>query len=131
VERTQLITKRPVRLEIALKPGVWIDPQLYVKQIAGAGYAARKDEIRLTLRGRVEREENWLALVVDDVKPGPQRFTLELATSKDEKEAAAFKEAYSRLADLAGTTVEVDGWWRAATKKDGPVVLLVRSVKPG
>lgn len=87
------------------------------------------DDIRLTLRGKIERDGDRFVLVLNDVKPGPQRFKLGPATSKDAKETATFKEAFGKLAEMAGKTVEMEAWWREPAKKEESPILLVRAVK--
>jgi len=56
---------------------------------------------------------------MDDVKPGPQTFVLVQGTSKNEAEAKAMITAFGQLAALAGSNVELEGYWKpAGTKKD-------------
>ena len=110
---------------------MWVDPALFAKQIAAAGYQARKDDVRLTLRGTVKKEGKHLLLAVADVKPGPQVFVLQAAASNDAREKEVFGAAYGQLAKYAGQAVEVEGFWQAPVKKGERAALLVRGVKVG
>ena len=102
-----------------LKRGVWTDPPQFFKQVEAAGYGARKNEVAITLTGKLTREGEWLLLTVDDVRPGPQRFVIVKGTSRDSKQNHAFGHAYDEAGKHAGRSVEVDGWWRPpADKKD-------------
>lgn len=104
---------------MTLKPAAWVDPDKFIKQIADAGYAARKDDIRLTLTGKVTKEGDKLFLTVDDVKPGPQKFLLLQGMNKNEKQAKDRSDAYQAVSSKAGEIVELEGLWKPAdTKKD-------------
>lgn len=104
---------------MTLKPGAWIDPALFIKQIADAGYEARKDEVRLTLTGKLDKEGDRLLLTLDDVKPEPQKFVIVKGESKKEKETKDFADAYTQAEAFAGKTVQVEGLWKPAnTKQD-------------
>jgi hypothetical protein len=103
---------------VSIKPGVWIEPSRFFQQISDAGYAARKDDVRLTLTGTLVKEGDRLLLRVEDVKPGPQEFLLLPGKSKDEKEASAFAEAFQEASEKVGKTVELEGVWKPADKKD-------------
>jgi hypothetical protein len=96
-----------------LKPGAWIEVDKYVKQIADAGYQARRDDIRLTVTGMVTKEGDKLLLTVDDVKPEAQTLALSAASSKDRAEAERFASELRSAADKLGKRVEVVGWWKA------------------
>ena len=108
-----------MHLDVFLKRGVWIDPPLFFKQVEAAGYGARKNEVIMTLTGKLAREGDRLILTVDDVKPGPQKFVIVKGTSKDSKQNHSFGHAYDEAGKHAGRAVEVDGWWKPpADKKD-------------
>ena len=108
-----------MHLDITLKPGTWLDPNAFIKQIADAGYAARKDEIRLTLTGKLSQNGDRVLLLLEDVKPGPQTLLLVSGTSKDDKESKAMAEAWKQTTAKIGEVVEVEGYWKAGdTKKD-------------
>jgi hypothetical protein len=113
-----------------VKPGAWIDPSAYIKSIGDAGYQARKDDVRLTLTGKLSREGDAYLLTLDDVKPGPQVFVVQSATSKNEKEKADFASAFGRLGDMTGQTVELEAFWKPPAKKGEKAILLVRRVGP-
>ena len=107
-----------------------MDPALFAKQIAAAGYQARKDDVRLTMRGTVKKEGAQLLFMVADVKPGPQVFVLQAAASKDAKEQAAFAAAFAELERYSTSTpVEVEALWKGGTQKDERATLLVRAVR--
>jgi hypothetical protein len=118
-----------VHLLITLKPGTWIDPGEFTKQISGAGYAARMDDIRLVMQGKVARSGDQFELVLDDVKPATRRLLLEEAQGKDAARRASYKEAYGQLSDAAGKLVEVEVEWRSSSKVDQPARFHVRSVR--
>ena len=107
---------------------MWVDPAQFIKQIAGAGYQARKDDLRLTLTGKVTKEGDTYLLTVADVKPGPQVFVLNPATSKDAKEHASFSGAFGALAQRVGQATEVEGFWSPPGKEGDKPRLLVRQV---
>jgi len=119
-----------VHLDVTLKPDAWVDPEKFVKQIADAGYAARRDEIKLTLTGMLLREGERLLFTMSDVKPGPQTFIIVAVASKVEKDEKAIEEAFKEAGDRVGETVEIEGYWRPAdTKKDKnalPTLALIR-----
>jgi hypothetical protein len=104
-------------MDITLKPGVWIDPEKYVKQIADAGYAARKEDIRLTLTGSLAKEGDQLVFTMTDVGSTPVKFTVTEGRAKDANEAKQMMEAYKAAENLAGQAVELEGWWRPAKQK--------------
>lgn len=130
--KTQLTTEKPVHLDVTLRPGAWVDPSTFIKQIGDAGYAARKDDIRLTLTGKVVKEGSKLVLVVEDVKPAPQRLELLPPPAKNAKAANSWKEALKTIDDAAGRSMEVEGYWTPAnTKKDKdalPSLAVLRTV---
>ena len=96
-----------------------MDPNAFIKQIADAGYQARKDDIRLILIGKLTKEADRLVFTMDDVKPGPLRFEVIRGTSKDEKESKSLATAYEEASNRAGQKVEIEGYWKPAdTKKD-------------
>ena len=116
-----------------MKPGVWIDPPQFSKQIKTAGYQARTDDLRLTLTGQLNKEGPRLSLTVHDVKPGPQTFLLVKGTSKDAKEDHALSHAFEQVSAKAGQAVEIEGWWRPAKGKGQnatPQSLIVIRVAP-
>jgi hypothetical protein len=112
-----------------VKPGAWIDPSQYIKSIGDAGYQARKDDVRLTLMGKLSREGDDYLLTLDDVKPGPQVFVVQAATPKNEKERADFATAFGRLGKLTGQEVELEAFWKPSSKKGEKASLLVRRVE--
>lgn len=117
--KTQLITDKPVHLDITLKPGVWIDPSKFIKQIADAGYAARKEDIRLTLIGKVIKEGDKLLFMVEDIKPDTLKFLIKQGISKNEKEVKARAEAFEKVGAKVGETIELEAFWNPAdTKRD-------------
>ena len=126
--KTQLVTVKPVHLEVTLKQGVWIDPAKFIQQIADAGYAARKEDVRITLTGTVSKEGERLFLTADDLKPAPPRFELIQAKGRTEKEAAAWSEAFKAVSAGAGTTVELEGYWTPANTKKNKDALPTLSV---
>ena len=104
---------------MSLKPGVWIDPAVFFKQISGAGYEGRKDDVRLTLVGKVSKEGDKLFFTLEDVKPAKLKFEVVQKSSKIQKEAELWAKAYSELGDKADQTVEIVAFWKAADlKKD-------------
>jgi hypothetical protein len=106
-----------VHLDIALKSGVWVEPSKFFVQISEAGYEARKNEVRLTLTGKITQEDDRLLLILDDVKPGPQKFLLAQGESKNEKEAQTLAEAFRKIEGLVGQTVELEGVWQPPTDR--------------
>ena len=102
---------------MTLKRGAWIEPDKFIKQIADAGYEARKDEVKLTMTGKLEKEGETLRFTMDDVGAVPQKFIVRRGTSKREKEAQDFAAAYSKAQDLAGKTVEMEAYWQPADKR--------------
>jgi hypothetical protein len=120
--KTQLVTSKPVHLEITLKPGVWIDPGKFIKQIADAGYAARKDDIRLTLTGKVTKEGDRLYLSAEDLRPNPEKFLLVQGAAKNPSDIKARIDAFTEVSGLVGQASEVEGLWKPAdTRQDrGP-----------
>jgi hypothetical protein len=114
-----LNTEKPVHLEITLKRGVWTDPSKFIQQIAGAGYAARKSEVRITLTGMISKEGDRIVLTANDLKPGPPKFELVQAKGSGEKEARTWSEALQAAGEMSGKTVEVEGFWTPPdTKKN-------------
>ena len=108
-----------MHIDVTLKPGVWIDPAAYFKQVSNAGYEARRDDFRLTLVGKVSKEGDRLFFTVEDVKPGPQKFELVRKNSKIQKEAEDWAKAYSELSDKVDQSVEIVAIWKSADlKKD-------------
>ena len=90
-----------------------------MKQIADAGYGARKEDIRIVLTGKVIRENDQLFFLAEDLKPASQKFSLLKGVSKNEKEAKLWSEAFEKAGSSLGETVEIEGYWKAAdTKKD-------------
>lgn len=119
-----------MHLDVTLKPGTWIDPPRFFKQIGDAGYGARKDDTRLTLTGKLTKDGDRLLLTLDDVKPGPQSFVVVRGTSKDAKEAQALDTAWSEAQKLAGQMVELEGRWKPGEKKGAPQSLAAIRVTP-
>ena len=117
-------------MNIRLKPGVWIEPAAFFKQIEGAGYQARKNDVRLSLTGTVTKEGDELLLSVADVKPGPQVFRLAAAVSKDAKEQATVTDAFGNVGQSVGRSVLLEGYWLPPANKGGRATLLVRTVGP-
>lgn len=108
-----------MHLDVTLKPGIWIDPEKFIKQIGDAGYAARKDDIRLTVTGKITKEGDKLLFSMEDVKPGPQKLLLVQGKNKNEKEAKAWADAFMETSNKIGETVELEGFWKPGdTKKD-------------
>ena len=66
------------------------------------------------------------------MKPEPVKFELLPAGSKNEKEAAAWKEALKAAGDGIGQTLELAGYWKPAdTKKSKdalPTLAVTRAV---
>lgn len=66
------------------------------------------------------------------MKPEPVKFELLPAGSKNEKEAAAWKEALKAAGDGIGQTFEVEGFWKPADTKRSkdalPTVAVTRAV---
>ncbi len=106
-----------MHLDVTLKAESWIEPEKFLKQIADAGYEARKDDVRLTLRGKLDKDGDRLILTLDDVQPGPQKFVVTQGESKKEKEAKDFADAYAQAQGLVGKAVEIEGYWKPADKK--------------
>lgn len=106
-----------MHLDVTLKAGSWIEPEKFIKQIADAGYEARKDDIKLTVTGKLDRDGDRLALTLDDVKPATQKFVVTKGDSRKEKEAREFTDAYAQAETLAGKRVEIEGYWRPADRK--------------
>jgi hypothetical protein len=122
-----------VHLDITLKPGVWIDPSKFFQQIANAGYGARKDDVRLTLTGKLTKEGDQLFLTLDDVQPGPQKFRVIQGEGRGEKEGEVFAETFRKAAELLGQTVEVVGDWHPSAEKKNktaPSLLILRKAAP-
>lgn len=126
--KTQLDTKKPPHLDITLKPKTWIDPEKFIKQIADAGYAARKEDIRLTLTGKITKEGEKLFFTLEDVNPDPKKFLLKQSTSKDDKEAKAWADAFEEVSRRVGETFELEGFWRPVDTKKGKEALSTLSV---
>ena len=130
VEKIQLTTAKAPRLEIALKPGAWIDPPQLFRQIAEAGYQARKDDVRLALTGTITKEGDDLLFTMGDVKPGPRVFRLAEAVSKNTEEQAALTAAFRGAGQSVGRPVQIDAYWQSPAEKEGKATLLVRQVRP-
>ncbi len=112
-------------LKITLRPGAYVEPSVIFRQIAVAGYQARTSDVRLSAIGTLTKEGGRLLLTLDDVKPGPQTFTLAPAPSKNPAEQAASTTGFDRLAARNGQRVEVTGQWRAAMNKTDLPTLLI------
>jgi hypothetical protein len=125
-----------VHLDVTLKRGVWIDPAKFVQQIADAGYAARKDDVRITLTGLISKDGENLLLTAEDLKPGPPKFELIQAKGRNEKEASAWAEAFKVAGASIGKMVELDGYWTPANVKKNKdalpnlAVIRVKEVMP-
>lgn len=119
-----------MHLDITLKPGVWIDPAKFIKQIADAGYAARKDDIRLALIGKATKEGDKILFALEDAGQDAPKFMLLKGESKNEKEAKAWKEAYEKASAKAGELIAIEAFWKPAdVKKDKdalPTLALIR-----
>ncbi len=111
-----------MRIVISLKSVSWIDPPKFAKQIADAGYGARKEEVRLTVVGTVERDGDRLVLTLPEMKP-PIRLLLSATGLKDKAAAATATEAIKLLEQNVGKLVEVEGMWIPADKGAGPLAL--------
>jgi len=129
--KTQLSTDKPVHLDVTLKPGAWIDPEKIFRQISDAGYSARKDEVRLTLTGKILKEGDKLFLLLDDIKSGPLKFLLLKGSSKKEQEAKALTEAFQAAGEQGDMTVELEGLWRPADKRDKSALPMLTVLKVG
>ena len=114
------MTVKPVHLEVTLKPGIWIDPSRFIKQIADAGYAARKNDIRITLTGKVSKDGDGFLLTVDDLKPEAVQFRLVEGMSKDPKVTGTWNAAFKTVTAAAGQTLEIEGFWTPSNKKKQP-----------
>jgi hypothetical protein len=129
-----LITEKPVHLDITLKSGYWIDPPKFFKQIDDAGYQARRTDVRLTLTGKITQEGDRLLLVLDDVKPGTQKFVLVKGESKKDDVRQKLADAFKEAGDLADKQVELEVEWKAPTdKKDKaalPTLAVIRVLIP-
>jgi hypothetical protein len=114
---------------VTLKEGVWIDIPRFFKQVSDAGYGPRREDVRLTLTGKITEEGNRLLLTVDDVKPGPQVFLLAQGKSKDAKEKGQMEKAFKDARSLVGEVVEMEGVWKPPvnkSEKDTPATLFLR-----
>ncbi len=116
--KTTLTIKKPAHLDVTLKPGTWADPNKMLQKIEEAGYAARKEEIRLTLVGKIAKEGDHYLLVLDDVKPGPQSLLLQSYRGKDTVAVKDNAVTLPKLADFAGRNVEIESYWSLPDKKD-------------
>lgn len=133
MEKTQLNTKKPVHIDVTIKKGTWIDPQKYIDRIADAGYAARKEDIRLTLTGQLAKEGERLILTMSDVGAAPVKFAVVEGKGKDAAETKQMAEALDATTKLAGQTVEVEGWWRPVKQKTAGALVelaVVRVILP-
>ena len=125
-----------MHLDVTLKRGVWIDPAKFIQQIADAGYAARKDDVRVTLTGTVSKGGDRLLVTVDDLKAGSVKFELVLAKGRNEKEASAWSDAFKAVGESAGKPIELEGFWTPANLKKNkdalPTLSVIRfaAVKP-
>lgn len=86
------------------------------KTIEDGGYGARREDIRLTLMGTLNKEGDSFVLMLEDVKPGPQVFLL--------SGEVALLEA------LVGKSVQLDGLWKPG-KKGERAQLQVRKAVAG
>jgi hypothetical protein len=129
-----LVTEKPVHVDITLKSGIWIEPTKFFKQIEDAGYGARKEDVRLTLTGKINKVDDRLLLTVDDMKPESQTFVLVEGKSKKEKEMKALSDAFKETGIRVDQTVEIEGVWKAPSdKKDKaalPTLTVMRVITP-
>ncbi len=117
VSRTRLTTGAPAHLDVTLKPGVWVDPARMTRVVNDVGYEARRDDVRLTVVGRLEIEGTGYRLVVGDVSPA-QAFSLVAYAGKDGGSRKASGGGMAALPGLAGHPVELSGFWKPDA--DGP-----------
>jgi hypothetical protein len=119
-----------VHIDVTLKPGVWIEPPRFFEKIADAGYAARKEDVRLTLSGSLSKEGDKLILTLADVGSAPVKLAVVEGKGKDAVETKQATDAFKSANDLAGQPVEIEGWWRAPKQKGGTAELAVTRVTP-
>lgn len=138
MEKTQLHTVGTTRLQIGLKPGVWIAPSRLLKQIVNAAFQPRYKDFQLTLSGVLKKDGSDWSLVVNDFKSKPMTFRIIFEEGKTPKEGKARKsidELEERAGKLDGLDVELEGWWRNPedTKVTGVILAkrLDAAVPPG
>lgn len=103
-------------------------PQAIAQRIKDTGYAARENEIKLTLTGALSEKDGIPMLAVSGTKT-----PVAVALTADEKQKDAFAAVTERLKSGETGPVEVEGFWRKPDKKapkDAPLTLRVTRVTP-
>ena len=65
---TKLRIGRETRIEVSSRSGIWLDPALLLKQIARAGYEARRGDVLVRATGRLRRVGDRWTLALE--QPG-------------------------------------------------------------
>lgn len=115
---TKLRIGRETRIEVLPRSGVWLAPPLLVKQIARAGFEARRGDVLVQATGRVAREAGVPRLTVDQPGGAPLVFLLSGADPAPGRGEA--------LPDAAA--VEVLGLWQPGAGS-GPATLVVKKIR--
>jgi hypothetical protein len=131
VDKTQLHTVGTTRLQIELKPKIWIEPSRLLDQIARAGFQPRHKDVLFTLGGSLAKKDSEFLLVVDDIKSKPMIFRIlfEEGKPKEGKARKAIDELMERAGKLEGQPVELEGWWRRSEDPKYSGVLLLKRVE--
>lgn len=103
-----------------------MDPDKFIRQIADAGYQARRDDIRLTLSGKVTRDGDRFLLAIEDVKP-PVSLALSSDGAKGNEAKKSAERAKAEAEKMVGQTVVLEGYWKPADRKkvEGTAATLV------
>ena len=108
---TKLRIGKETRIDIMTRAGVWVSPDLLLRQIARGGFFVKPGDILVVATGTVARDAGLPRLLVD--QPGREPLPLLLESYPDQPEAA----------------VEVTGLWLPGdTGKPG--ALRVKKVRP-
>ncbi len=112
-------------MQVRLKPGAWVDPAKMMDTIHRAGYTPMRDDVRLTLEGRIAGDPAQPLLSLDDVKP-----VVSLPLVADEKDPAPLAQVVEQLRSATPGAVQVEARWRPGSKEAPAGALVVTRVAP-
>ena len=98
-------------------------------EIEKIGYVVRPSDVRLTLTGKIVKQDNRLTLLLDDVQPSPLSFAL-MPYHEKKRNADPQQDALAlELEKQIGKTVEVEGYWRDVPRGGSMQTLLYTVVR--